>query len=278
MDDRGRFRGSLKDSWRKRLCAFAGALVLAAIGYYGIKHDRLAPVLGGLQTARDQITQVAGLGISSIVISGNQHVSREEVLAIAGITGATSLLFLDAEQARDRLRRHPWIADASILKLYPRELQIGIRERAAFALWQKDGRISVIADDGTVLEPYVAPSLVQLPLVVGSGAQHRAKDLLGLLDRYPAIRDLVWASVLVGERRWNLRLKNGIEVRLPETNVAPALDRLAAIAREKNLLTRDITIVDLRLGDRVSVRLSDRAAAARADTAAEKAKKKGGNA
>jgi cell division protein FtsQ len=231
-----------------------------------------------LQAARDQITQIAGLGISSIVTSGNQHVSREELLAIAGITGTTSLLFLDAEQARDRLRRHPWIADASILKLYPRELQIGIRERAAFALWQKDGRISVIADDGTVLEPYVAPSLVQLPLVVGSGAQHRAKDLLGLLERYPAIRDLVWASVLVSERRWNLRLKNGIEVRLPETGVGPALDRLAALAREKNLLTRDIMVVDLRLADRVSVRLSDRAGAARADTPAEKAKKKGGNA
>jgi cell division protein FtsQ len=278
MDDRGRFRGSLRGSRRTRLCVLTGALVLATIGYFAIKRDHLAPALGGLQAARDQITQIAGLGISSIVTSGNQHVSREELLAIAGITGTTSLLFLDAEQARDRLRRHPWIADASILKLYPRELQIGIRERAAFALWQKDGRISVIADDGTVLEPYVAPSLVQLPLVVGSGAQHRAKDLLGLLERYPAIRDLVWASVLVSERRWNLRLKNGIEVRLPETGVGPALDRLAALAREKNLLTRDIMVVDLRLADRVSVRLSDRAGAARADTPAEKAKKKGGNA
>jgi cell division protein FtsQ len=278
MDDRGRFRGSLKGSRRARLCALAGALVLAVVGYFAVKRDHLAPVLGGLQAARDQITRLAGLGISSIVISGNQHVSREELLAIAGITGTTSLLFLDAEQARDRLRRHPWIADASILKLYPRELQIVIRERAAFALWQKDGRISVIADDGTVLEPYVPPSLVQLPLVVGSRAQHRAKDLLGILDRYPAIRDVVWASVLVGERRWNLRLKNGIEVRLPETDVAHALDRLAALAGEKKLLTRDITVVDLRLADRVSVRLSDRAAAARADAPSEKAKKKGGNA
>jgi cell division protein FtsQ len=204
-------------------------------------------------------------------------VSREEVLAIAGITGTTSLLFLDAEQARDRLRRHAWIADAAILKLYPRELQIGLRERVPFALWQKEGRIFVIADDGTVLEPYVTPSLVQLPLVVGSGAQHRAKELIAALHAHPAIRDLVWASVLVGERRWNLRLKNGIEVRLAEGDVGPALDRVAKLAREKNLLTRDITIVDLRIADRVSVRLSERAVAARAEAQSEKPKKKGGN-
>jgi len=279
MDDRGRFRRPLKGRLRRRLAAvFAGGLVLAGLAYFDTQGDRLAPVLAGLQSARDQLTQVAGLGISSVVISGNQHVSREEVLAIAGITGTTSLLFLDAEQTRERLRRHPWIADATILKLYPRELQVGIRERAPFALWQKERHIAVIADDGTVLEPYVPPSLVQLPLVVGSNANKRAKELLAALDRYAPIRDLVWASVLVSERRWNLRLKNGIEVRLPESDIASALDRLAALAREKNLLTRDITVVDLRFADRVNVRLSDRAAAARADALNEKPKNKGGNA
>ena len=278
MDDRGRFRRPLRRTRLRRVCAFAGALFVAGFVYLGVKTDRLAPVVAGLQVARDHVTHFAGLGISSIGISGNQHVSREEVLAIAGITGTTSLLFLDAEQARHRLRRHPWIADASILKLYPGELQIGIRERAAFALWQKHGRISVFADDGTVLEPYVAPSLVQLPLVVGSGAQHHAKELVEVLDRYPAIRDLVWASVMISERRWNLRLKNGIEVRLPESGIAAALNTLASLAREKKLLTRDITVVDLRLADRVGVRLSERAAAARADALCEKSKKKGGNA
>ena len=62
--------------------------------------------------------------------------------------------------------------------------------------------------------------------MVGRGAETRAKDFLALLDRYPAIRDQVRAVVLVGERRWNLRLKNGIDVRLPETDVAAALERL----------------------------------------------------
>jgi cell division protein FtsQ len=84
--------------------------------------------------------------------------------------------------------------------------------------------------------------------------------------------------VLVGERRWNLRLKNGIDVRLPESEVAPALERLVALDREKNLITRDIVAIDLRLADRVTVRLSDAAAQGRIDAAKDKAKKKGGNA
>ena len=120
---------------------------------------------------------------------------------------------------RERLKRNPWIADATVLKLYPGALQIGIREREAFALWQKDGRVSVIADDGTVLEPYVAPA----PAPAAAGGRQAAPQtqregiprrcLIAILS----CATLVRAAVLVGERRWNLRLKNGIDVRLPET-------------------------------------------------------------
>ena len=210
---------------------------------------------------------------------GNRHVSREEVLAIAGVTGRTSLLFLDVETARERLKTNPWIADATVLKLYPGELQIGIKEREAFALWQKDGRVSVIADDGTVLEPYVAPRLVKLPLVVGRGAAARAKEFLALIDRYPDIRDQVRASILIGERRWNLRLRNGLDVRLPEIEVASALERLVALDRDNKLLTRDIAVIDLRLADRVTVRLSrSRRAGARGCAQGEEAASQEGRA
>ena len=60
-------------------------------------------------------------------------------------------------------RIHPWIADATILKFYPGQLQIDIVERSAFALWQQDGRLSVISEDGAVLEPFVARRFVGLP-------------------------------------------------------------------------------------------------------------------
>jgi cell division protein FtsQ len=249
-------------------------VILASLAYGIVKGDHLPAVAEILKDARDWVANVAGLRIESVALTGNQHVSREEVLATAGVTGTTSLVFLDVEQARERLKSNPWIADATVLKLYPRELQISIKEREAFALWQKAGVVSVIADDGTVLEPYVAPRLIRLPLVVGVGAGTKAKELLSLLNRHPAMRDFVRASVLVGERRWNLRLKNGIEVRLPESGAAAALERLVTLDGEKNLITRDVVIVDLRLPDRVTVRLSDAAAQARIDAIKEKPKKK----
>ena len=253
-------------------------VILASLAYGAVKGDHIPSIIAALKDARDGAGNAAGFRIVSVALAGQHHVSREEVLAVAGVTGSTSLLFLDVEQTRERLKTNPWIADATLLKLYPGELQIGIKEREAFALWQKDGQVSVIADDGTVLEPYVSPRLIELPLVVGRGAETRAKEFLVLLDRYPALRAFVRAAVLVGERRWNLRLNNGIDVRLPETDIAPALERLVALDKEKNLVTRDIVAIDLRLPDRVTVRLSEAAAQARIDAAKDKAKKKGGSA
>ena len=257
--------------------AASALVVVTSIACGTIEGGHVPAIVDAFKDARDQAANAAGFRVTSLTVSGNVHVSREEALAFAGVTGRTSLLFLDVEATRERLKTDPWIADATVLKLYPGELQIRLAERQAFAVWQKDGRLSVIADDGTVLEPFLAPDHARLPLVVGRGADARAKAFLALVDRYPEIRAQLRASILVGERRWNLRLRNGLDIRLPETEVARALDRLVALEREVKLLSRDITAIDLRLHDRVTVRLSPAAAQARWDALKDRqAARKGG--
>ena len=74
------------------------------------------------------------------------------------------------------------------------------------------------------------------------------------------------AIVYVGERRWNLRLADGLDVRLPETGLDAALAMLNRLDQDEHLFSRDITAIDLRLSDRLTVTLSDEAAKARADS------------
>jgi cell division protein FtsQ len=261
--------------------AASALLLVAALGYGIVQGHHGAAMVDGARDARDAAANALGLRIATVSVSGAREVSRAAILATAGVTARASLLFLDADAARARLLADPWIGDAAVLKLYPNRLQITITERKAFALWQKDSRVSLIAADGIVLEQSVAPRYLTLPLVVGEGAERQAKGFLATLDRYADIRAQVRASVLVARRRWDLWLNNGIDVKLPESGVAPALERLAALDRDKKLLTRDITAVDLRLPDRVTVRLAPAAAQARRDAlkdSKDSKKKKGGDA
>jgi len=254
-------------------------IIAASAGYGAVSSDQANKIVDFFKDVRDMGANAAGFKIVAVAIAGERHLSREEILAAAGVTGRASLLFFDVADARARLLTNPWVAEATVQKLLPDRLVISISERKAFALWQKAGRVGVIAGDGTVLEPYVLRRYADLPLMVGVGAEIRAREFLAMLDRRPELRANVRASILVAERRWNLRLKNGVDVRLPEFDVERALDQLAALERETNLSSRDITTIDLRLADRITVRLSDAAFQAREEAAKKKSQKpKGGSA
>ncbi len=251
----------------------AALIVLGSVGYGVTAGGHVVEIAAELHHACDALANRAGLRIASVALTGSNELSRSAILALAGVDDGSSLPCLDAATARAALMRNPWISDATVLKLYPGHLQIGITERLPLALWQKDGRVSVIAADGMVLEPFDGSRFAELPLVVGVGAEYQARDFLATVSRYPLIRDGVEAAVLIAERRWTLRLKSGIDVRLPEADVEQALQTLVALDRDKKILSRDITAIDLRLPDRVIVRLSDDAAKARADQVKELLKK-----
>jgi cell division protein FtsQ len=255
----------------------AAALLLVASATYGaVRGGHGQEIVDNLQNLCDDAANSVGFRISEVALSGEHELDRQKILSIAGITDRSSLLFLDPLQTRKRLVANPWISEATVLKLYPGRLRIEVKERKPFALWQKDGNVYLIAEDGTVLEAFVPQRFASLPLVVGEGAERAAPALMALVARFPDIAKRVQASVLVAQRRWDLYLKDKIVVELPEAEPDKALGILVELDRTKNLLSRDIVAVDLRLHDRVAVRQSDAAYAAREDAlkAAEKAAKK----
>jgi cell division protein FtsQ len=252
-------------------------ILLGSAGFGIVKGGHVEELTSALSDTRNAIANSAGFRITAVAINGRKQLTQDEVLGIGGVNGRSSLLFLDAAAVRDKLKANPWIADATVLKLYPGQLQIDISERSAFALWQQAGRLSVIADDGAVLEPYLSRRFISLPLVVGKGAETRARDFLALLARYPQVRAATKAAIFVGERRWNLRLKDGLDIRLPENDVGNALAALSRLDKEDRLFSRDIVAVDMRLPDRLTVQLSEDAAKAREELF-KKPKKKAGDA
>lgn len=243
----------------------AATIILASVTYGAIAGGHVSDIAAEFQRTCDALANRSGFRIEQVSLSGEKELSRSTIMALAGIDETSSLLCLDASATRRTLAGNPWIADAAVSKLYPGRLQIDIKERAPIALWQKDGRMHVIATDGTVLEEFVGLRYSNLPLVVGDGARVKARDFLEMLGRYPLIRNEVEASVLVAQRRWNVRLKGGLDIKLPDEDVEEALQTLVTLDRSKKLLSRDISMVDLRQADRVTVRLSDEAAAARTE-------------
>lgn len=235
----------------------AAAAFLAATGFYGMS-------LGGHTQDFTQVTTAAaGFAIDDVKVSGARETSEIEILAHLGLDGTTSLVALDVQDVRGRLSELPWVEQVSVRKVYPGTIEVALKEREAFAIWQHGDDLSLIEKNGSVIAPLRDNKFSALPLFVGRDAETAAASFDKQFDNWPEIKARVKAYVRVAGRRWDLRLDNGIVVKLPETNIARAMDVLSRFEAEHGLLERDIAAVDLRLEDRTTIQLTEGAAARR---------------
>jgi len=218
------------------------------------------------------VTAWSGLAIQKIVITGQSQTSEVDIIHALAIGPYPSLVTFDVDSGRAGVAALPWIKEATIKKLYPDTLQVRVAERQPFAIWQHDDKIALVDRDGTVITDDVGSDFAKLPFVVGEGAAPRAAEYAELIAGVPSLRPRVHAGVLVAGRRWNVVLDNGVELLLPEQDPGAALVAVAALDGENGLLSRDIAAVDLRLADKLVVRLSDAGAAARKAALAERDK------
>ena len=213
----------------------------------------------------DVAARALGFGVRTVTLSGQARLSEPEVLALAGINPRISMPFFDVEGARTRLEKDPMVQRASVRKLYPDQIVIEIVERTPAAIWQKDGEVRAVASDGTPIDELRDAQLNNLPFVVGDGANSKLGQFLALLKASEELRPKIAAGVYVGDRRWNLRMKSGLDVKLPEEDPMAAMTTLLQLQRDSRILDRDILWLDLRTPGRVFARLSADAATARAE-------------
>jgi cell division protein FtsQ len=216
------------------------------------------------------VARMVGLGLERVTVSGISQMRESELLLAAGLSPKTSLAFLSVTEVRERLENVPLVKSASVRKLYPNELVVSLTEREPHAIWQNNGELFITAADGTVIDLMQDERFADLPLVVGEGANARTRDYLALLDAAGPLKSRIRAGTLVSGRRWTLKMDNGMDVRLPETGTAEALARLVKLEREQKILEKDVLAIDLRMPDRVVVRLTEEAAAARAEVMKKK--------
>jgi cell division protein FtsQ len=243
-----------------RPALFAGISVVAlsagtALGVWAYQ-AQLWSRTGAMITAQVlDWTAEAGLMVSEVLVEGRKRTAATTLREALGIERGQPLLALDPAAAKARLEALRWVEQASVTRLLPGAVRVRLIERRPLALWQQGGQFRLIDQRGEVIEGAldgVDPTTHygRLRVLVGAGAPAQARQLFALLSTEPALSRRVAAATWVGDRRWSLRLDNGIDVLLPERQPVAAWRLLAAKARSDGLLERAIVLIDLRLAPR----------------------------
>ncbi len=225
------------------------AILLGSTAVYGV-------ILGGHSgVVIESVSSRGGFAVDDVRISGLYETSEIDVLGAIGLDGWTSLVGFNAAKARDRVVALPWVESASVQKIYPDRVDVVVQEKRAFAIWQHGSELSLVERSGAVIAPFRGGH-AELPLVVGQGAPDGAKDIVDEIARRPALAERVKGYVRIADRRWDVRLDNGVTLRLPEKGIAAAIDDLLAFDQREGILSRDIAAIDLRIEDRLVVQLT----------------------
>ena len=237
-----------------------GALVLILGGVFcAIQLGRSPNGQSLLRTAADGLMQgtgLLGLTVSDITVEGRETTDRETILAAVAAGPGTPILSVSPTHIREELEALPWVRTAVIERRLPSTLYVRLVERKPLALWQHGGKVDLVDREGSAIPAARLDRFAKLPLVVGEGAASHAAELLDMLASNPDLAARVTAAVRVGDRRWNLRIDNAIDVLLPSEWTAVAWSQLAQLERSSTVLKREVLTIDLRLPDRLVLRIT----------------------
>jgi cell division protein FtsQ len=230
-----------------------GAGALAALGAAVVAADPAARLAAVWEGAAD-LAAAAGLTVQEVVLDGHRNAPVELLREAIAVRRGDPVLAFDPHGAKERLELISWVERAHVERHLSGRIQVRIEERRPFAIWQRDGRFAVVDREGRVVATENIGQFGRLPLVVGPGAGRVAAPMVELMRGAPEVMERTHALVRVAERRWNLRLRNGTDVLLPEGHEAAALARLSELHARQALLDRPLAAIDLRLPDKLVLR------------------------
>ena len=183
--------------------------------------------------------------VSKIDISGNAEIPNEEILNIMDFVLPVYITDLELTNIREGLLKNPLIKDAEVKINLPDRLNICITERKPVALWFDQSVFHLIDKEGFVVKYNV--KLQEYPQIIaaGPGSNKALHDLIDEL-REQNIFGQLFAAQLISNRRWNILLKNGLIIKLPENNIKEALIALDIVLKNYKSV-KSFNIIDLRL-------------------------------
>jgi cell division protein FtsQ len=202
------------------------------------------------------ISSTVGLVVDEVLVNGRQNTTKSSLLEALNIKLGEPILGLDLNVIQSRIVALPWVKTARIQRQLPDKLLINLEERKPTGRWQTNGRLTLIDEDGVAIRKLNGDLFQHLPIIIGNDAPSKVKQILPILKKEPELFGRVKALTFVGSRRWNVRVDDKIDIKLPENQIDKAWSHLATIERGHKVLNDDVIAVDMRVSDQFIIKLT----------------------
>ena len=218
------------------------------------KNGALSEGIDTLENELIQQTASLGLRVNKIILRGRDKTPRYKVIDAIGLKKGDPILGVKLEVIHRNLVKIPWIQNATVLRNWPSTIDIRINERKPIALWESKRQKYLVDSQGKTFISERVGRFRSLLVVAGHGAPSSALKLLNIIGTNPSLAAKIARATLIGKRRWDLKLKSGIKIKLPEKNPHKAWKRLIELNSKQRILARDVRLIDMRLPKSIIVK------------------------
>lgn len=234
-----------------------GALA-AAIGLFftdETRRDALTAQVDGAITAFQERPEFM---VKLMAIDGAGSDLSDDIREVVPLDFPISSWDLDVAQIRDTITGLDPVKSASVRIRPGGILQVDVIERLPVVVWRSRDGLSLLDETGAHVAALSHRALrADLPLIAGRGADRHVPEALALIAAARPLGARLRGLVRVGQRRWDVVLDRGQRVQLPSEEPVRALERVLALNEVQDLLERDVAVVDMRLGARPTIRMTE---------------------
>lgn len=188
-----------------------------------------------------------GFLIENIHITGNNILTKEDILSSFQDLKNKNIFNIDLLQIHKILLLNKWIKDLEIKRILPNTIKIKITEQKAIAIWQtKSGNKLITQKGNVILVKKVNDFKNQLPIMNGAEANQNILKILKILKQSPQLYERIWSISYISKRRWDIHFKEGLKILLPKDDIEKAWLRIQHLQKNYNILELGLTEIDIR--------------------------------
>ena len=235
-----------------------GGIWLLTLGVITVRHNLVGKQIDSLISEIYSKTATIGWGLNDITLEGRDKTTKEDVLRVINLQRGDNILEISLPKVCADVQSLPWVKKAVVSRRYfPNIIHISITEKKVKSIWQYQNEFYPIDEDGNIIETEYVPEK-NLLLIVGDGAPEHFNQLLQIVEKDKDLYSRLKAANYISNRRWDLifdDIENGITVKMPEDDLEAAWKKLVKLDKTRGILKRKLTFIDLRLKNKVVVRL-----------------------
>ncbi len=236
-----------------------GVTLAAALWWLSVPENQEA-LNQSVADMRNSIAERPEFMVSAMTIDGAKDEVARAIRDTVAIEFPVSSFDLDIALIRSAIEEMDPIAEASVRIKPGGVLQVGVVPRIPAVIWRSSAGLTLLDHTGERVADIPWRGVREdLPVIAGEGAADEVAEALHLFQVAQPLAGRVRGLVRVGERRWDLVLDGDQRILLPSVAPDIALERALALNEAQDVLARDVSRVDLRLAQRPTVQMQDRA-------------------